>query len=547
MNDTSKYTEILTECKDLVERKQIGFLLGRQRAALDPSLEIEEDLNQIISNTKLSEFFKQLARDLDVLEPKTAEQTLKTHLEERKQNDVADSAKENLATTYVNGLVNAAFCKDLLLTVEGGDSWVHKNKDHGMMAAAASLGMLMLWDIDQGLTDIDKYCNVNNEYIVAGAYIGIGIVNSGIKNECDPVYAILHEALENSAARQITKIGALIGLSLTYAGSKRQDLLDDFSPIILDSSNSIELQAVAALSIGLVYVGSCNEDAAQSILQTLMEKESKDLEHPFAKLFSIGLGLLFLGEEDLCEASLEACGVLQDANFAEYTKLLIDTLAYSGTGNVLKIQKLLHLLSEHKTEEKEALHQVAATLGVAFIAFGEDVGQDMCIRTLNQLLTYGEPIIKKIVPLAIGLLRISNPDIATIDMLTKLAYDSNEQIAQNAIFALGLVGSGSNNSRLAGNLRMLASYYNTKKDTLFVVRLAQGLIHMGKVRIFHNLRVCLHSILSILTSSYTPESSLPGLLSLSLRHQTCRTSFWATTTTSCTTWCSACTPRCARL
>lgn len=96
----------------------------------------------------------------------------------------------------------------------------------------------------------------------------------------------------------------------------------------------------------------------------------------------------------------------------------------------------------------------------------------MCIRTLNQLLTYGEPIIKKIVPLAIGLLRISNPDVATIDMLTKLAYDSNEQIAQNAIFALGMVGSGSNNSRLAGNLRMLASYYNTKKETLFVVRLA---------------------------------------------------------------------------
>jgi len=160
-----------------------------------------------------------------------------------------------------------------------------------------------------------------------------------------------------------------------------------------------------------------------------MEKESKDLEHPFAKLFSLGLGLLFLGEEDLCEASLEACGVLQDENFAAYTKLLIDTLAYSGTGNVLKIQKLLHLLSEHKTEEKDALHQVAATLGVAFIAFGEDVGQEMCIRTLNQLLTYGEPIIKKIVPLAVGLMRISNPDVATIDMLTKLAYDSNEQIA----------------------------------------------------------------------------------------------------------------------
>lgn len=58
MNDTSKYTEILKTCQDPVKRKQIGFLVGRQRAALDPELEIEEDLNQIVSNTKLSEFFK---------------------------------------------------------------------------------------------------------------------------------------------------------------------------------------------------------------------------------------------------------------------------------------------------------------------------------------------------------------------------------------------------------------------------------------------------------------------------------------------------------
>lgn len=426
MNDPTKYTEILKECKDPVDRKQIAFLIGRQRAALDADLEVEDDFKEIVSNSKLSEFFKQLARDLDVLEPKTAEQTLKTHLEERKhQSAQIDSAKVNLATTYVNALVNAAFTKDKLMTVSEGDQWVHKNKDHGMMAASASLGLLMLWDIDQGLTEIDKYTNVQNEYIQAGAYIGIGIVNSGIQNECDPVFAILHEALVDPKTRQIVKIGALIGLSLTYAGSKREDLLEDFSPIILDPSNSLELQAVAALAIGLVYVGSCNEDAAQSILQTLMEREEKDFEHPFAKLFSLGLGLLYLGEEDLCEASIEACAVLGDKNFSEYTKLVIDTMAYSGTGNVLKIQKLLHLLSEHKSDEKDALHQVAAVLGVAFIAFGEEVGQEMCIRTLNQLLTYGEPIIKKMVPLAIGLLRISNPDVVTIDMLTKLAYDSD--------------------------------------------------------------------------------------------------------------------------
>lgn len=134
-----------------------------------------------------------------------------------------------------------------------------------------------------------------DDYIVAGSYIAIGIVNSGIKNETDPVYAILLEKLEST--KQIHKIGALMGLSLAYAGSARADLLEAISPIILDSSNTLELQSVAALAIGIIYVGTCDEDAAQSILQTLMEKEEKDLqENSFTRLFALGLGLLFLGQ-----------------------------------------------------------------------------------------------------------------------------------------------------------------------------------------------------------------------------------------------------------
>jgi 26S proteasome regulatory subunit N1 len=43
-------------------------------------------------------------------------------------------------------------------------------------------------------------------------------------------------------------------------------------------------------------VGSCDEDAAQSIIQTLMEKEEKDLENSFTRIFALGLGLLYLGQ-----------------------------------------------------------------------------------------------------------------------------------------------------------------------------------------------------------------------------------------------------------
>jgi len=86
---------------------------------------------------------------------------------------------------------------------------------------------------------------------------------------------------------------------------------------------------------------------------------------------------------------------------------------------------MLHLCAEHNKDEKESITQIAAVLGVALIAFGEDIGQDMCLRTMNHFLQYGEPVIKKTVPLAIGLLRISNPEVLTMDLLTKLSYDSD--------------------------------------------------------------------------------------------------------------------------
>ena len=117
------------------------------------------------------------------------------------------------------------------------------------------------------------------------------------------------------------------------------------------------------------------------------------------------------------------------------------------------------------------------------IAFGEDIGIEMAYRTMNHLYQYGEPVIKRTVPLAIGLLRIPNPEVAAMDLLTKLSYDSDEGVAMSATFALGLIGAGTNNSKLAQTLRSLASYYQgaNTADQLFVVRIAQGLVHMGKV------------------------------------------------------------------
>ena len=38
----------------------------------------------------------------------------------------------NLASSFVNGFVNAAFGQDKLLT-DDGNKWLYKNKDHGIV------------------------------------------------------------------------------------------------------------------------------------------------------------------------------------------------------------------------------------------------------------------------------------------------------------------------------------------------------------------------------------------------------------------------------
>ena len=43
-----------------------------------------------------------------------------------------DSARQNLAASFVNGFVNCAFGQDKLLA-ENGNKWLYKNKEHGKL------------------------------------------------------------------------------------------------------------------------------------------------------------------------------------------------------------------------------------------------------------------------------------------------------------------------------------------------------------------------------------------------------------------------------
>lgn len=75
----------------------------------------------------------------------------------------------------------------------------------------------------------------------------------------------------------------------------------------------------------------------------------------------------------------------------------------------VQVQNLLGHCSQHL--DKGETHQGPAVLGIAMVAMAEELGLEMAIRSLEHLLQYGEQNIRRAVPLALGLLCISNPKV----------------------------------------------------------------------------------------------------------------------------------------
>lgn len=532
LGSSEKMSEIFADtADDELMRKQLAFILSVQRTVL-PEFEDDDELMEAMGNVNLSTHFANLARDLDVQEAKTPEDIYKSHLAEsgpgrQKKADASaaapapgvDSAKQNLASTFVNAFVNCGFGKDLLVTPDGSD-WLYKNKDHGMLSATASLGMIMLWDVEEGFSAIDKYSFSQQAHIKAGAVLATGVLSSGVTSEMDAALALLSEHVESDDAS--LKTSAVFGLGLAYAGSAREDVLEILVPLIVDDSQTMEVVSLTCLALGLVFCGTGNDDISGSIIEAFLDRSDTDLRDSSARLMCLGLGLLFLGQSENADVALSAIAVIEHP-IRTYVKMTLETCAYAGTGSVEQIQKYLRAITpateaeatntgedgDDKKEEEDAaakaaaaatttgdeekdeeaaeresefknMHQGVAVLGIALASMGDNISTDMSLRMLDHLLQFAELPVRRAVPLALGLLSVSHARLTVMDTLSKLAHDQDLEVSQNAVLGLGFLGAGTNHSRIAQILRQLAVYYAKEPNHLFLVRIAQGLLHMGK-------------------------------------------------------------------
>jgi 26S proteasome regulatory subunit N1 len=507
LNDVALIRSDFESTKDVALKKQMAFLIARQQIWLDlpTDTEEEQEIAECLYNVKLPDHFKALGKELNILDPKSTEDIYKSHLESNRVAGLTNttSAAHNLAAGFVNAFVNAGFGNDKMMLVENEqNSWVWKTQKEGMMSTVASLGTLLLWDVEGGLDKIDKYTYLDEPEIQAGALLATGIINTGVRLDSEPALALLGDSEKLQNKNPLIRTAAIMGLGLAYAGSDKEELLELLLPLVGDTSLDMQTSAMAALSLGMIFVGSSNSDVSSAIVETFLNDDRKhQLKDKWTRFMALGLGLLFFGRQEEVDVILETLKAI-DHPMSKPTSVLAEICAWAGTGTVLKLQELLHICNDHieESDDKKGdeLLQAYAVIGLALVAMGEEVGQEMVLRQFGHLMHYGEANIRRAVPLAMGLISPSNPQMKVYDTLSRYSHDNDNDVAINAIFAMGLLGAGTNNARLAQLLRQLASYYHRDTESLFMVRIAQGLLHMGKgtlsVNPFHTDRQILSRV-----------------------------------------------------
>lgn len=219
--------------------------------------------------------------------------------------------------------------------------------EESQIAAVAGIGLLCPWNPATITDHLMTYLDNEGKWIKAGASLGVGICSAGINDDNHIAFGLLCDHLSEKSDA-IVRECSILGLGMAEAGKSSQDLQDVLVSRVVDTDLSLKESSYSALSLGLTFVGQCNGEVAEAIVQTLMERDEAQLNEHFAKFFGVGLALLFMGQQNKCEATLEALQLIEHP-IRKFIEVMVISSAYAGTGNVLKVQNLMHeCLSEDK-------------------------------------------------------------------------------------------------------------------------------------------------------------------------------------------------------
>jgi 26S proteasome regulatory subunit N1 len=480
MNNRDRMYALFFGCLDPLVRRQLAFLLARQLTVFEE--DVDQDLTDILTNVELCRRYSDVAAHLRLDSPRTPDDVLQLQqtLGARQPANRPNKTYAAIAKSFVNGFANAALKRDHYYMAERGMDALGRQERMALAVGVASLGMVNLWEIENFPMTIDRMLQNPREHMVMGSLAAIGIMSSAIRSEFDAPLALIPAHLSSQSPDVV--VGGVFGLAMAYAGAARPDVLEHFQGVLAahaaPTDADMRIVAYTTLAIGLLYVGTCEEDALTAVITAVLGPQAGDPSFAkYAPMMALGLGLVYLGKQGRCGVALEvlASEVAAGNAFAAFAHTTVQCCAFAGTGNVLKVQEALAICAG-----EDEVQQAAAVVGIAVIAIGEAVGCQMAKRMFEHIMQYGRGFARRMVPIALALTSVSNAQPEIIDSLQRIGHDVDIAVANNAAVALGILAAGTANSRTIKALHNLREFHKNDQATFMLTQIAEGLVHLGQ-------------------------------------------------------------------
>ncbi|RWS08204.1 26S proteasome non-ATPase regulatory subunit 2-like protein [Dinothrombium tinctorium] len=352
VKDTNTAKQLINEVKDEVLRKQMIFVIAKHQLPID-GVE-DNEFQTLFSNHFKREVFINAAKTFNVLKPKNPFEITESMSESSKWYEILKKSRklDLVEWSIINGFLNCGFGSDTLLTTEEEEKVLTLiNNRNDYITVIASLGLIYRLHIEKGQEAIEKYIQSKDVKQRCGAILALCIMIKGMKYNKNVQLMSKHL----NAANEELKMATIIGFGISFAGQNRSEILDILQEILKNVQSNVNLfvYGTAALSCGLIALGSANKELSEVLLLTLLHLETTCLrfERNFNSWFLLlGIGFCFFGRHDKGDEILIKLDLIQNAELREMAKILITACIYFASGDVLKVRQFLKICSKKSTE-----------------------------------------------------------------------------------------------------------------------------------------------------------------------------------------------------
>ncbi|RWS25238.1 26s proteasome regulatory particle subunit-like protein [Leptotrombidium deliense] len=369
--DETLLENIYKTTNDRVTLMQMSLILGRQNKFIKG---IEDKyLQKLMMNRNRHTLMEEYAKSTKDSVTKGVNKML-TGKTGKKPNEDLDTLDLEMNTNLnvmdlitTNALSNCSFSTGL----DNAKQLMKELKsDVGKMAGFALYGFITLWDVNKTLEVNKELMLATDTYQKAGAVLALCTAFTGIRDEEKPFSEVFGYLRDKQESHDV-KLATIIGLGIAYAGTDRKDVIQELKSVLNGEFNKEMLKQITlgatAVSIGLISIGSCQEDVYNVLFDALKRLLTLDRNiegNVNTWLISLAIGLIFFGKEDQFEKMKALAESIANKRIYQFMSTLFTGCAFYGSGNVETAQQLLHICAEdHVPLQKSSLSKSVARKG----------------------------------------------------------------------------------------------------------------------------------------------------------------------------------------